>query len=146
MDHCWALCMRLRKINLLRKRQTYRDRCCRRILTDFSALLTAGAGSPARAAGVHCLSVVTTSGNIAGRNLVSVAQLFSIAEIKSTFLQRSLSGIQRHHSFVYSLARVKDGDDSFQELLAFTLQFCGLYERVVRRAQRQVGIVFVLKL
>jgi hypothetical protein len=69
-----------------------------------------------------------------------------MAEIKSTFLQRGLSDMQQHHDFIYSLARVKDGDDPFQKLLAFTLQFSGLYKRVVRRAKRQVRIVFVLKL
>lgn len=58
------------------------------------------AGSPARAAGVHCFRAVTTKGTVAGLSFTSVAQLFSMAESRSTFLPMQLSDVSYESIFL----------------------------------------------
>lgn len=67
--------------------KTDREMCVSNIRIAFSTLLMLEAGRPAKAVGVHCFNAVTTKGTIAGRSLMRVAQLLSMAESRSTFLK-----------------------------------------------------------
>jgi hypothetical protein len=70
------------------EKKPYREMWIRSIRSDFSTLLILDAGRPARALGVHCFKADTTNWTVESRSFVNDAQLFSMADNRSTFLTR----------------------------------------------------------
>ena len=84
------------------------------------------AGKPASDFGVHDANVLTTTFTNAGLSLTREAQLFKIAEIKSTFLPRNrIEYVQFRNFFsIDLLASEEQGKHTFDKLQALSLQIC----------------------
>ena len=90
----------------------------------FSTLLMLQAGRPTRLTGVHCFKAATTNCTVEGLFFISDPQLLITAESSSVFLTEKHVSTGLEYITEYSLVRIKERANTFQQEFPFGFQ-CG---------------------
>ncbi len=124
-----------------------RDKCINNIRTAFSTLLTVDAGKCEIEPGDQLDKAFMMRADCEGRCLARMLQLFTTAAIMSGLLCGSEFDCIVFEWLRRDLrARVEDSHYALDEFCAFCFQCSDGNERMIRRAERQVGVVWFLQL